>query len=210
MSFSSTDRIGLYIDGANLIAAARALGFDVDFKRLLYEFRGCGRLLQAVYYAVISESQPYSTVRPLLDWLDYNGYTVITKATEEFLDPGGSRRVKGNIHVDLAVHAIEFAKQIDQMVLFSGDGKLRAMVGAMQRRGVRVTVISTISSEPPMIADSLRRQADVFIDLIELKSRLGREEPARPVRSGTHQKIQIRTPAVMRKRSGDRNSDGAR
>jgi len=166
-------------------------------------------LLQAVYYTVISEDQAYSTVRPLLDWLDYNGYTVITKATKEFLDPGGSRRVKGNIDVDLAVHAIEFAKQIDQMVLFSGDGNLRAMVGAVQRRGVRVTVVSTISSEPPMIADSLRRQADVFIDLIELKSRLGREEPARPVRSRTHQKIQIQTPTVMRKSSGDRNSDGA-
>jgi uncharacterized LabA/DUF88 family protein len=210
MSFSSTDRIGLYIDGANLIATARALGFDVDFRRLLHEFRGCGRLLQAVYYTVISEDQAYSTVRPLLDWFDYNGYTVITKATKEFLDPGGSRRVKGNIDHDLAVHAIEFAKQIDQMVLFSGDGNLRAMVGAVQRRGVRVTVISTISSEPPMIADSLRRQADVFIDFIELKSRLGREEPARLARSGTHQKIQIRTPTVMRKRSGDRNSDGAR
>jgi len=110
----------------------------------------------------------------LIDWLDYNGYIVITKATKEFIDAFGRRKVKGNMDIELAVDAMELAEHIDQMVLFSGDGDFRSLVEAVQRRGVRVTVISTISSQPPMIADELRRQADVFTDLMELKPRIGR------------------------------------
>src|SRR5579872_3054866 len=172
---SSTNKIALFIDGANLYATAKTLGFDVDYKRLLKEFQGRGNLLRAFYYTAIIEDQEYSSIRPLVDWLDYNGYTVVTKATKEFIDANGRRKVKGSMDVELAVDAMELAEHIDQMVLISGDGDFRPLVEAIQRRGVRVTVISTISSQPPMVADELRRQADVFIDLVELRTRVGRE-----------------------------------
>jgi uncharacterized LabA/DUF88 family protein len=109
----------------------------------------------AFYYTAIIEDQEYSSIRPLIDWLDYDGYTVVTKATKEFIDASGRRKVKGNMDIELAVDAVELAEHIDQMVLFSGDGDFRSLVEAVQRRGVRVTVVSTIFSQPPMIADEL-------------------------------------------------------
>src|SRR6201988_1919787 len=176
---SSSNRIALFIDGANFHATAKTLGFDIDYKRLLKEFQSHGTLLRAFYYTAILEDQEFSSIRPLIDWLDYNGYTVVTKATKEFIDASGRRKVKGNMDVELAVDAMEIAERIDEMVLFSGDGDFRSLVEAVQRRGVRVTVISTISSQPPMIADDLRREADVFIDLVELRSKVARELPER-------------------------------
>src|SRR5260370_13073897 len=160
-----TDKIALFIDGANLYATAKALGFDVDYKRLLREFQSRGYLLRAFYYTAVIEDQEYSSIRPLIDWLDYNGYSVVTKATKEFVDQTGRRKVKGNMDIELAVDAMEIAGSLDHMVLFSGDGDFRSLVEAVQRRGVRVTVVSTISTQPPMVADELRRQADVFLDL---------------------------------------------
>jgi len=188
---SKSNRIALFIDGANLHATARTLGFDIDYKRLLNEFEGRGSLLRAFYYTAIIDDEEYSSLRPLTDWLSYNGYTVVTKAVKEFTDAGGRRKVKGNMAVELAVDAMDLADQIDQMVLFSGDGAFRYLVEAVQRRGVRVTVISTISSQPPMIADELRRQADVFTDLAELQSKLSRD-PERPTpREGSERRGRI-------------------
>src|SRR5271163_3791741 len=191
MRFSS-NKIALLIDGANLHATAKTLGFDIDYKRLLKEFQSRGALVRAFYYTAIIEDQEYSSIRPLIDWLDYNGYTVVTKATKEFIDASGRRKVKGNMDIELAVDAMELAEHVDQIVLFSGDGDFRSLVEAVQRRGVRVTVISTISSQPPMIADELRRQADVFTDLVELQSKLGRD-PSRPSapRESRHHSPQI-------------------
>ena len=185
MTASSEDRIALFIDGANLFSTGRMLGFDIDYKRLLEEFQSRGNLVRAFYYTAIVEDQEFSSVRPLLDWLDYNGYTVVTKPTKEFIDASGHRKVKGNMDIELAVDAMEFAEHVDQIMLFSGDGDFRSLVEAVQRRGVRVTVISTISSPPPMIADELRRQADVFTDLVELQSKLGRDPSERPPREAT-------------------------
>jgi uncharacterized LabA/DUF88 family protein len=173
-------RIALFIDGANLHATARALGFDIDYKRLLKEFQSRGALQRAFYYTTIIEDQEYTAIRPLIDWLGYNGYTVVTKPTKEFIDAGGRRKVKGSMNIELAVSAMEIADRIDQMFLFSGDGDFRPLLEAVQRRGVHVTVVSTISSQPPMAADELRRQADVFVDLAELKSKLGRDPSERP------------------------------
>ena len=177
--------IALFIDGANLYATTKALGFDIDYKRLLQEFQSRGALLRAFYYTAIIEDQEYPSIRPLVDWLDYNGYTVVTKSTKEFIDAYGRRKLKGRMDVELAVDAMEIAEHIDQMVLFSGDGDFRPLVQAVQRRGVRVTVVSTISSQPPMIADELRRQADVFIDVVELRAKIARQlverlEPREP------------------------------
>jgi uncharacterized LabA/DUF88 family protein len=176
---SSADKIAVFIDGANLYVTAKTLGFDIDYKRLLEEFQSRGTLLRAFYYTAIVEDQEYSSIRPLIDWLGYNGFTVVTKATKEFIDANGRRKIKGNMDIELAVDAMELAEHIDEMVLFSGDGDFRSLVEVMQRHGVRVTVISTIASRPPLIADELRRQADVFTDLTELQSKIGRDPSER-------------------------------
>jgi uncharacterized LabA/DUF88 family protein len=176
-------KLALFIDGSNTHAAARALGFDIDYKRLLTEFRSRGTLVRAFYYTVVIEDQESSPVRPLLDWLDYNGFTVVTKPAKEFEDGEGRRRFKRGMGIELAVDAMELARQLDEIVLFSGDGDFRALVQALKRQGVRVTVVSTMASQPPIIADDLRRQADVFIDLTELQPKIRREEPGRTLRS---------------------------
>src|SRR6266508_1275407 len=176
------EKLALFIDGANLYATAKALGFDIDYKRLLREFHSRGYLLRAFYYTAVIEDQEYSSIRPLIDWLDYNGYAVVTKATKEFVDQTGRRKVKGNMDIELAVDAMEIAGSIDHMVLFSGDGDFRSLVEAVQRRGVRVTVVSTISTQPPMVADELRRQADVFLDIVELQPKIGRDPAERAAR----------------------------
>ena len=98
----------------------------------------------------------------MIDWLDYNGYTVVTKAVKEFTDASGRRKVKSSMSTELAVDAMEMSGHLDQIVLFSGDGDFRSLIPAVQRRGVRVTVVSTVACQPPMIADDLRRQADVI------------------------------------------------
>jgi uncharacterized LabA/DUF88 family protein len=189
---SSSNRIALFIDGANLYATAKTLGFDIDYKRLLKEFQSRGALLRAFYYTAVIQDPEFTSIRPLIDWLDYNGYTVVTKATKEFIDASGRRKVKGNMDIELAVDAMELAQHIDEMVLFSGDGDFRSLVEAVQRRGVRVTVVSTISSRPPMIADELRRQADVFTDLVELESKLGHDPSEHPApREPRHQAPQF-------------------
>jgi uncharacterized LabA/DUF88 family protein len=187
-----SEKIALFIDGANLYATAKSLGFDIDYKRLLREFQSRGYLLRAFYYTAVVEDQEYSSIRPLIDWLDYNGYTVVTKATKEFVDQTGRRKVKGNMDIELAVDAMEIAGHVDHIVLFSGDGDFRSLVEAVQRRGVRVTVVSTISTQPPMVADELRRQADIFQDIVELQPKIGRDpseraprEPREP-RHGSH------------------------
>jgi uncharacterized LabA/DUF88 family protein len=174
-----SDRIALFIDGANLHSTCRALGFDVDYKRLLKEFQSRGALLRAFYFTTIIEDQEYTSVRPLIDWLDYNCYTVVTKLTKEFIDAGGRRKVKGSMNIELAVRAMELADHVDRIFLFSGDGDFRSLLEAVQRRGVHVTVVSTIVSQPPMVADDLLRQADAFIDLTELKPKLGRDPSER-------------------------------
>ena len=150
------DKLALFIDGANLHATAKALGFDIDYKRLLNEFQSWGRLVRAYYYTAISEDQEYSSIRKLVDWLDYNGYTVVTKATKEFIDAAGRRKLKGNMDIELAVHAMELAEHIDHLVLFSGDGDFRSLAEAIQRRAVRVTVVSTIASQPSLVSDELQ------------------------------------------------------
>ena len=177
---SSSSRIALFIDGANLYATCKALGFDIDYNRLLEEFQRRGELIRAFYYTAIVDDQEYSSIRALVDWLDYNRYTVVTKTAKEHVDAVGRRKLKGNMGVELAVDAMGLVEQIDQMVLFSGDGDFRSLVEAVQRHGVRVTVISTIAVQPPMIADELRRQADVFIELRELQAKIGRDPSDRP------------------------------
>ena len=187
MIFYPQERIALFIDGANLYAAARALQFDIDYKRLLELFGSKGRLIRAFYYTALVEDQEYSPLRPLVDWLDYNGYTMVTKPTKEYTDATGRRKLKGNMDIELAIDVMEMAQYLDHIVLFSGDGDFRRLVEAVQRKGVRVTVVSTIRSQPPMVADELRRQADTFIELQDLAQsimRVHHREDARVAQQG--------------------------
>lgn len=177
--FYASERIALFIDGANLYATAKSLNFDIDYKRLLEYFGQKGYLVRACYYTALADDQEYSSIRPLIDWLDYNGYRMVTKPTKEFVDSSGRRKVKGNMDIELAVDAMEMADSIDHMVLFSGDGDFRSLVEAMQRHGKRISVVSTICTDPPMIADDLRRQADQFIDIADLTKEIGRDPSAR-------------------------------
>ncbi|UHC18294.1 NYN domain-containing protein [Methylobacterium currus] len=175
-------RSALFIDGANIYATTKALGFDIDYRKLLADFRARENLVRAFYYTALVEDQEYSSIRPLIDWLDYNGYRVVTKPVKEFTDSTGRRKIKGNMDIELTIDAMELSPYIDHMVLFSGDGDFRPLVAAMQRRGVRVTVVSTVQTQPPMVADELRRQADDFVDIVQLIPRIGRDQGDRLVR----------------------------
>ncbi|MFO1152455.1 MAG: NYN domain-containing protein [Rhodospirillales bacterium] len=174
MLFYPDERIALFIDGANLYASARSLNFDIDYKRLFDLFATKGHMIRAFYYTALIEDQEYSPIRPLIDWLDYNGFTMVTKPTKEFTDAFGRRKIKGNMDIELAIDVMEMAEHLDHVVLFSGDGDFRRLVEAVQRRGVRVTVVSTVRSQPPMVADELRRQADNFIELQDLQGSISR------------------------------------
>ena len=194
---SNPERIALFIDGANLYASAKSLGFDIDYKRLLKEFQGKGRLIRAFYYTALVDDQEYSSIRPLVDWLDYNGYSVVTKPTKEFVDSTGRRKVKGNMDIELAVDAMEMAEHLDHIVLFSGDGDFRSLVEAIQRKGVRVSVVSTITTQPPMVADELRRQADEFVDIVHLVSKIGRDPAERVERMQRYERRPVTTSAPV-------------
>lgn len=178
--FDQREKIALFIDGANLYATSKSLGFDIDYKKMLKYFQTQGYLLRAYYYTALIEDQEYSSIRPLIDWLDYNGYRVVTKPTKEFVDSAGRRKVKGNMDLELAIDAMELSQTVDHMVLFSGDGDFRTLVEALQRRGRKVSVVSTVATQPAMIADDLRRQADHFLELTQLKEHIGRNPSERP------------------------------
>ena len=182
MYFHEGDRIALFIDGANLYSAAKTLGFDIDYKRLLNLFASKGRMVRAFYYTALLEDQEYSPIRPLVDWLDYNGYSLVTKPAKEYTDSQGRRKIKGNMDIELAIDMMEMVDRLDHVVLFSGDGDFRSLIEAVQRKGVRASVVSTIRSSPPMIADELRRQADQFIELDLLADEIERVHQDRPPR----------------------------
>jgi len=168
MSFYPSERIALFVDGSNLFAAARTLGFDIDYKALLNEFASKGILVRALYYTALIEDQDFSPLRPLVDWLDYNGFTVITKPAKEYVDSTGRRKIKGNMDIEIAVDVMTLSENVDHIVLFSGDGDFRRLIESVQRRGKRVTVVSTMKTQPSMVADELRRQADIFLELNDL------------------------------------------
>lgn len=175
-------KIALFIDGVNFYSTAKTLGFDLDYRKLLKEFGGYGMIVRAYYYTAIVDDQEYSSIRPLVDWLDYNGYTVVTKPTKEYVDAAGRRKFKGNMDVELTIDALEMAPHVDQLYIFSGDGDFRPLVHALQRKGIRVTVVSTVTTQPPMVSDDLRRAADEFLDIAELSQRICRPQQDRPDR----------------------------
>lgn len=188
---SDQERVAVFIDGANLYAATRSLEFDIDYRKMLAEMKSWGRLLRVFYYTAIVEDDEYSSIRPLLDWLDYNGFTVVTKNAKSYTDDTGRRKIKGNMDIELAVDALETAPHIDHAYIFSGDGDFTRVVEAMQRKGVRVSVVSTLATKPPMIADELRRQCDEFIELNNLTGKIGRDPEVRAERIRKRAEAQV-------------------
>lgn len=174
-----TEKLALFIDGSNLYAAAKALDFDIDYRLLLEWASSQGRLVRAFYYTAVSEDQEYSPVRPLVDWLDYNGYHMVTKPIREFSDGQGRKKIRGSVDIELAIDMMEISDHVDHIMLFSGDGDFRRLIEAVQRKGVRVTVVGTIESSPPMVADELRRQADRFLELDKLAPEIMRHNGMR-------------------------------
>ena len=174
--FLPTERAALFIDGAHLYSASRNLGFDVDYRSLLEYFRKQTHVVRAYYYAAVLETEEYSPLKPLTDWLAYNGYALVTKAAREFTDATGRRRVKGNMDIELAVDMMEMAERLDHVVLFSGDNDFRRLIEAVQRRGARVTVVSSVRTSPPMAGDELRRQADHFLELSDIAPEFTRRQ----------------------------------
>ena len=179
MKFYPQERVALFIDGANLYSAARNLGFEIDYRRLLEVFRKESNLVRAFYYTALVEDQEFSPLRPLIDWLDYNGFTMVTKPAKEFTDSAGRRRFRSNMDIELAIDMMELSPHISHAVLFSGDGDFRRLVEAVQRKGVRVTVVATTKTQPPMVADELRRQADLFVELQDLMPKIMRDQGSR-------------------------------
>lgn len=176
MLFYPDEKLAIFIDGSNLFATAKSLNFDIDYSRLRRYFADRSRLLRANYYTALIEDAEYSPLRPLVDWLDYNGYTMITKPTKEFTDDRGEKKIKGNMDMELAIDMMGMAEHADHIVLFSGDGDFRRLVESVQRKGVRVTVVSSTKTQPSMVADELRRQADSFIEISDMHDAFGRVE----------------------------------
>ena len=173
--FYRDERLAIFIDGANFYSAVKALGFELDYKLLRSEFMRRGKLVRASYYTMLLENDDYSPIRPLVDWLDYNGFNIVTKPAKEFTDQNGRRRIKGSMDVDLAVDAMAMADHVDHIVLFTGDGNFAPLVEGLQSKGVRVSICSTLRTQPQMVSDELRRAADNFIELGELRDVVGRD-----------------------------------
>src|ERR1700712_929215 len=169
------ERVALFIDGPNLYHSSKALGFEVDYGALLKFVNKQVNLVRAYYYTSIIEHEEYSPIKPLTDWLSYNGLTTVIKPAKEYVDAAGRTRIKGNMDIELAIDLLELAPKIDHALLFSGDADLRRLVEAVQRKGVRVSVISSLRSTPVLIADELRRQADHFVDLVDIESEITRK-----------------------------------
>ena len=181
----------ILIDGSNLHAATLSLGFSIDYKRLLDSFGGS--LYKAYYFTAMPPDTEQSTLRPLADYLEFNGFTVVKKLWKEFnhsktftcqacnvVNTQHSTKTKGNMDVEIAVRAYEIAPHISELYLFSGDGDFRDLVESLQRcHGIHVTVVSTIKTKPMMCADILRRQADDFIDLVDMRETVERIEDRR-------------------------------
>ena len=175
MSTPVSNKIALFIDGANLYATAKTLGFDIDYKRLLKEFQGRGTLLRAFYYTAIIEDQEYSSIRPLIDWLDYNGYTVVTKATKEFID-ASELQCDWQLRIDPDVPA---PAPEQAMAVFRIFQELLSNVGRhAQASAVRICIEASCETLCIEIADNGRGAARAAFDSPRAYGVLGMRERA--------------------------------
>ena len=173
------EKLVLFCDGANLFATSRALGFDVDYSRLRNHFAQKANLIRSYYYTAVLETSPteHNPLRKMIDWLDYNGWTMVTKNAKEFTNQAtGIRKIKGNMDIEIATDMLDAAQYADHLILITGDGDFKYVVSAVQRKGVKVSIVSSIQTSPPMCADELRRQADEFLDLKDFQSEVQRKD----------------------------------
>ncbi len=187
MTFYPDEKLAIFIDGANFYGTAKSLDFDIDYKSLLSFFSAKGRMIKAFYFTALRENDDFSPLRPLLDWLDYNGFHIVTKPAKTFTDRDGRTRIKGDMDIEITVKMLELAPHVDHILLFSGDGDFKAAVEAVQKLGVRVTVVSSLAVKPSLLADELRRQADHFIEIDDLEREVGRPKREREDRSERYQ-----------------------
>lgn len=173
--FYPDENLALFVDGPNFYSTARTLCFDVDYKRLLETFQSKGRLLRASYFTPLVEGDEHVAVRPLVDWMQYNGWNVVTKRAKTYVGEDGRSRTKGNIDVEIAVEAMKLAPTIAHAVLFTGNRDFVPLVAFLQERGTRFTVVSSMRTQPQMISDDLRRQADAFMELDQLRDSIARK-----------------------------------
>jgi uncharacterized LabA/DUF88 family protein len=166
-----SQRTAAFIDGPNLYSAGKALSCEVDFKKLRSYLSENSELIRMYYYTAVREDDETQAIYGLLDWLEYNGYHVVTKPTKEFTDAMGRRKIKGSLDVEIAVDVMEMSSRLDHVILFTGDGAFRALVENIQKRGCKVSVVSDLS----MVADELRRQTDHFVDLRDIYPIVGRD-----------------------------------
>ena len=176
MPLYEDDKTALFIDGANLYATTRGLGMQLDFSAMLEYFEERTRLVHSFYFSALSDSEEYNPVKPLTDYLSYHGYNVVTKTAREFTDTRGQRRIKGNMDIEMTVRMLELAPRLDHMILFTGDGDFRCAVDAVQRMGVKVSVVSSMKTNPPILSDELRRQCNDFIELESIADNFLRRE----------------------------------
>ena len=181
------ERTAAFIDGPNIYSSSRNLGFEVDYKLLREYFEQRCDLVRMYYFAAfVQDEEEYTPLRPLMDFLCYNGYTTVTKPAKSFVDAAtGHRRIKGNMDIEMAVAVMDMAPRLDHVVLFTGDSDFRSLVESVQKSGARVTAVSTQRTSPSMVGDELRRQVDKFVDLTELKDTIERHRPAGYVRRNT-------------------------
>ena len=172
--FYKNEKVAVLIDGAYLYALSRNLDFDIDYNRLLKWIGMRGQLLRASYYTVIQEDQEYSPIRPLVDWLDYNGFKVITKTSKED-NTLHIRKKRPDIHVELSVDAMAIAKDVDHILLCAGDSDFTHLVKVLQTQGVRTSLFGTIQTSGQITSDELRRHADYFIEMKDIISDICRD-----------------------------------
>lgn len=164
----------MLIDGPSIYQICRSLDVEIDYQALRSIFADAGYLVQARYYTTILNDQLYSPLRPLIDWLSYNGFIVVTRTMKAGQDSEQCRRLDHGIVVALAVDAIEISSRLDHVILFTGNGDFLRLVQLLQRRTVRTTVVGTVNGPSSMSSDELRRQADTFVDLRALVPFVGR------------------------------------
>lgn len=173
--FYNTERIGLFIDGYSLYQTVRAMDLRIDYKALRDLFASKGRLNRVQYFATVNDHDPdeFNPQRKTFDWLQYNGFDVQTIQTRSFTGSDGEIQYRGNASVLMTCYALKHAEHLDHVVILTGNADFAPLITALQERGTRVTMVSTIKNGS-LCSDQLRRSADDFIDLEDLRQQISK------------------------------------
>ncbi|MGX9687497.1 LabA-like NYN domain-containing protein [Deinococcus wulumuqiensis] len=163
------ERIGLFIDGANVYAAAKRLGWNFDHRKILEHFAGMGALYNAFYYTAVP-AQIDDKQKRFVDALTYMGYTVRTRPLRENTDEHGDTSRRASLDIELVTDLLTTESRYDVAVLLSGDGDFERPVEVLRARGKRVIVASI----PEMTSYELRNAADEYVDLASIREQVER------------------------------------